>query len=1043
MKKEAKSIALADTRRVRSRLTIISIISRRSLLIGAVFVLAISSLQHGPDRAGAQARNVSERFTDAPITGKVSPKIAPRGASRGDLQEESTVLLKMLGDPVARVRARAPGKRIAENQRNSISQELRARQDVLAPQVEARGGEVLARFQHAVNGIKIRATPEAISEIAKLPGVVKVMPIGVYTRQTSSSVPFIEAPATWQGPPNLRGENIRIAIIDSGIDHTHANYGGPGTVAAYNAARAASTLPADPAMFGPDAPKVKGGTDLVGDDYDSASSDPARRVPHPDPNPLDCDGHGTLVAGIAAGFGVTSAGTTFTGPYDSSTPGTAFRIGPGVAPRADLYDVRVFGCDGSTDVVTEALDWAVQNDMQVVNLSLGQVFAAFTSDMEAADNAVDAGIVVVAVAGNERSVPYITHSPGAAAKVISVAAMDSTTSLPSVSLALNNAGSITAQNSNEAAIVNGTVLPVVVLRDSSGEISLGCDESEYVDFQIAGKLVVTRRGICDRVLRLFYATNHGAAAIAMINDMDGYPPLEGRWAEPYTIPFLGVHPVDAASLAGAASVTLSDTAAQPIPNPGFRSLAPFSSAGPRARDGRLKPDITAPGVRVMSSAVGLGTFGSAQNGTSLATPHVAGVAALVIQAHPTWNADQIATAIVNTGSPSQITDYAPRRAGSGLVQTLAATRTSVIATDDRGAPSASFGVEEFSSNFTGVQKVTIRNLGTQRGTFSVSTTKDSSSSPHSVNVFPKNISAAAGQTAEVFVTLSVSAATAGGASAFRDVAGFIKLTPTTTASNQGIALTVPYYLVPRARSQVRTTLQRERARIFNSSLLLPGTADFFAWGLSGEDQGQGAVDIRAVGVQSFDWIEGKLIVFAVNTFRPWSNASAYEYNFGLDVNEDGDYDYFVFAFDFGRFVTGRYDGRTASIVYNVSADEYSIRFLTHTATDSNTMLVPVLASDVGVTLANPRFSYDARGAYNFGPEFCRIDAWAKFNAFENAISTGAYVSVAPLTHQNVPISINPAEWQLTPAKGLMVVSTNNFTSGLFPQAELLPVPTNP
>jgi hypothetical protein len=130
------------------------------------------------------------------------------------------------------------------------------------------------------------------------------------------------------------------------------------------------------------------------------------------------------VAGSAAGFGVTAQGTTFNGPYDQNTHSNfAFSIGPGVAPRADLYAVRVFGCEGSTDVVTEALDWAVDNDMDVVNMSLGADFGSGDSaDALAADAAVRAGVVVVISAGNAGDVRYILGSPGTSTKSITVAA---------------------------------------------------------------------------------------------------------------------------------------------------------------------------------------------------------------------------------------------------------------------------------------------------------------------------------------------------------------------------------------------------------------------------------------------------------------------------------------------------------------------------------------------------------------------------------------------------------------------------------------------
>ena len=142
----------------------------------------------------------------------------------------------------------------------------------------------------------------------------------------------------WGAPNFIRGLNTKIAIIDTGIDFMHGNFRAPGTVATaaeYAAADAADTLPANPAFFGPGAPKVKGGIDFVGDDYDASApdGDPAQ-TPQPDPNPLDCNGHGSHVAGTAGGFGVLANGATFGGPYDTTThtPGSKFRLGPGVAP---------------------------------------------------------------------------------------------------------------------------------------------------------------------------------------------------------------------------------------------------------------------------------------------------------------------------------------------------------------------------------------------------------------------------------------------------------------------------------------------------------------------------------------------------------------------------------------------------------------------------------------------------------------------------------------------------------------------------------------
>src|SRR5262249_37530860 len=153
---------------------------------------------------------------------------------------------------------------------------------------------------------------------------VELKPVNQYERQHVTSVPRIHAPDVWAGVFGMRGEGIKVAMIDTGIDYTHANFGGPGTTAAYAAAKAADTMPADPTLFGPMAPKIKGGTDLAGDAYNGTT------MPMPDPNPLDCGGHGSHTAGTVGGFGVLASGATYSGPYDPSIYATnTFNIGPG------------------------------------------------------------------------------------------------------------------------------------------------------------------------------------------------------------------------------------------------------------------------------------------------------------------------------------------------------------------------------------------------------------------------------------------------------------------------------------------------------------------------------------------------------------------------------------------------------------------------------------------------------------------------------------------------------------------------------------------
>jgi minor extracellular serine protease Vpr len=987
----------------------------------------------------AQSGPPTRQFVQSRIAGEFTPAVV-LGAQR-----PVTVVLTLAGDPVAVVRGRAAGKRLAIAATDQVERDLRAAQTAMVPIIESRGGVVVGMLQHAINGIKVRTTVDQIPTLAALPGVVAVKPVTIYQANNATSVPFIGTPQVWQNPPGLHGEHVKIAIIDSGIDYTHANFGGPGTIAAFTAAKAASAAAADPTMFGPGAPKVKGGIDLVGDGYDPRQTD-AAHAPRPDPNPLDCNGHGSHVAGTAAGFGVTSVGATFAGPYDAITPGAAFRIGPGVAPMAELYAVRVLSCTGGTELVVDALDWAVQNGMDVVNMSLGAAYGtAETAEAEASQHAVEAGIVVVEAAGNGGPSPYILDTPGSGNRVISVGAMDSTAGFPGARLALNTGATVDAQNSNGAPFADATTLPIVVLRNADSSISLGCSASEYAG--VAGKLVVTLRGTCDRVDRVTFGAANGARAVAMINNEAGYPPFEGAIAG-VSIPFLGVRgapATDGTVLATAATATFSHAT---VGNPTFRTPAPFTSGGPRNGDGVLKPDLAAPGVSIVSTGIGTGNGSLMFSGTSMSTPHVAGVAALVLQAHPGWQPDEVGTAIVNTASAAQIVGWSARISGAGLVQPYWATRTSVIARGSLELPSVNFGVQEFSRNLDDEQEIVIHNLGTKSARFSVSVMPSAGTSPHSVQVTPTAVSVLGGRTEKLRVRLKVPVTTAGDSSDFRDVAGLITLTPTNGNQNGGATLGVPYYLVARARSEVTTDIvgnfgpaRPSVVADVRNSAPVPGIADFYSWGLAGESNRMGSINLRAVGVQSFDSAAGsKVLVFAVNTFRPWSSASTNEFDVLVDVDNDGRPDFDVAGIDLGLITTGAFTGEVASAVLNLATNSVRVRYLAVAPTDANTILLPVLASDLQVTSASPRFSYVAESFNLFTGDSDIIASPARFNAFDNAISTGAIVSVGPHDKAAVPLLLDQVEWKVTPSLGVMVVSLDNFWLGVPGQAELLHVP---
>lgn len=988
--------------------------------------------------AGAQSAS-GKNFTPVPNQGQ--PLTGKRPLRQ---QQAVTVILKLAGDPAAVVRARARGKLLSAATEQSIVSARRKQQDALTPLIQAHGVKILAKLQYAINGIKVRGTPQQIAELAKLPEVVAVKHVGVYTIDNATSVPFIGAPTVWQGPPGLHGEGIKVAVIDTGIDYTHANFGGPGTVAAFQAAASTSTSPADPTMFGPNAPKVKGGTDLVGDNYDAST--PSKNTPVPDPNPLDCNGHGSHVAGTVGGFGVTAGGTTYAGPYDSTTPSTSFLIGPGVAPQAYIYSVRVFGCSGSTNVVTEAIDWAVANHMDVISMSLGSSFGpADDADAEAATNAANAGIIVAAASGNSGNIPYITSSPAAGDKAISVAAMESHQFLVGgINIAFSSGINVNGVEADTTRPLPGGSVPAFILT-SGGNLALGCSASDYPVSGVTGALVIVARGTCSFVTKATLATSAGAVAIGVVNNTAGFfnPLITG-----VTIPFFELQQQDAPTLAAAPSPETATVALANVANSTFRAFASFSSSGPRSPDSHLKPNISAPGVNIVSTLSGSGYQSTTESGTSMATPHVAGTTALALQAHPAWSPDDVRLAILNSADPTQLTGFTPRLGGSGLVQPIGATQSSVVARSDDDEGSLNFGMAEFSQNFQGTRNLTVVNNGTQTANFNVSAAATPGTSPHTPTI-ESSLSVLPGQSGTLHLNLSVPAATSGNSSGFREVAGLVTLTPAGPSDNSGVSLTVPYYLVPRARSLVSTTIgsgfgtgnPSTTAQVSNTSTVVNGTADFYAWGLSGQNSALGPLGLRAVGVQSFDSTNGKELVFAVNSFAPWTyHGGTLEFAILLDINGDGTPDYAIFSDDFGLFNTGTASGQVAAIVENLTNNTFFADFFATAPDNGSTILLPVLAAHVGVNSTNPRFSYSAE-SFDFFGNSDSIAGPAKFNAFNNSISTGAFVSLGPGGNASVPLSINSTEFATTPALGEMIVSLDNFAGAQ--QAQLLQVTTAP
>ncbi|MDO5066373.1 MAG: S8 family serine peptidase, partial [Propionibacteriaceae bacterium] len=948
-----------------------------------------------------------------------------------------TVMLELTKEPVALVAASTEGE-LSETRKAEIREDLKGQQATVAAAVEANGGQVITSMQSAINAIRVEIDAEKLATIEALEDVKAVREIPVHERVNIAGDLLIEAPAVWDaaGGTGYTGEGVKVAVLDSGIDYTHATFGGAGTTEAFEAAT--KTRPAD---FGP---RVKGGIDLVGDDYTG------RNVPVPDDNPIDCiqNGHGTHVAGTIAGAGVTREGKTYEGAYGKETLNQDFKIGPGVAPKAELYAVKVFGCKGSTDMVTEAIDWAVKNDMDVINMSLGSGFGrANESDSVAAANAVAAGVVVAASAGNSGPAPYLTGSPAAASGVISVSAVDAVKTLPGAT--------IQAEGANLSGInANGGPLPldatIHVLKDADGKIALGCKEEDYQGIP-AGSIVVTRRGSCARVARAVHGQKAGAAAVLMVNSQAVLPPFEGAITEnpdngekyTVTIPFLGVGSGD-----GEALLKLDGKAARvgtsELPNATYRNYAGFTSSGPRSGDSALRPSLSAPGVSTLSSEVGGGTEGSRKSGTSMAAPVVAGVAALARQAHPNWSAEELSSALLTTADPAGVNDYRPSRGGA-LVNAPRAVAASVLAYGDStqfGAQkqalrdaTLSFGMAQFTDSHQETRTITLENKGDEAVTYTAKAVASGASLPAKVTLSASEVTVPAKGTATVDVTLSVKASdvpTSYGelkdSPWFHEVSGHIAL-----ASANG-NLSVPYLLVPRSLSEVSATAEQTGDN--SAEVKLTNTAGreadstLFVWGQQDErdvpEAADTGSDLAQVGASTFEAGGKRYLAFATAFHGRFSNAANNTFGVRIDVDGDQKVDHVVFSADSGRIINNYSNGIPQVFVSHPQEKEETKKLEatninTLAPTDSAVAVLIVPAEAVGVT---GKFAYTA---YAQGKDATTdiIDGWASYDPTDEPFASNQAVKVAPGSGATFPLAVNRAAFDDQQPLGYQVVVLDN------------------
>jgi subtilisin family serine protease len=492
-------------------------------------------------------------------------------------------------------------------------------------------------YSFAVNGFAAELTPEQVQRLEKQDAVLAVQPDELQQPQTDASGEFLGLTgpdAAWaQG---YTGEGVVVGVIDTGIWPEHPSFADDGTYPA--PVGVADGIPcefgttpgnADDATFAC-TNKLLGARDMraaynrvVGPElYDSAR---------------DADGHGTHVAGTAAG----NAGV------QAEVLGSQIGAVSGVAPRAQVIAYKVCGDLGCfTSDLAGGIDQAVADGVDVINYSIGGGAGAVGVDDLAFLFANDAGVFVATSAGNS--------GPGAGT-VGSPAVFPWLTSVGASTHDRGFAGSVTLGDGQvfEGASITGGLEPtrVVDAADLGNELCL----LDTFEVDLSETVVLCKRGQIARVEKSQAVHEAGGAGMVLFDVSDDAALVtDNHWVPSVHVNLSAGQAVQAyidaegdaatAALAGGETVTAQGSV-----------MADFSSRGPNAVTADvIVPDVTAPGVNILAGHTPTPTLGApgqlfqSISGTSMSSPHVAGLFALLKEAHPRWSPAAAKSAIMTT-----------------------------------------------------------------------------------------------------------------------------------------------------------------------------------------------------------------------------------------------------------------------------------------------------------------------------------------------------------------------------------------------------------
>jgi subtilisin family serine protease len=866
---------------------------------------------------------------------------------------------------------------------------------------------VLGRTGRASNLVMLNMDASGLAALARDPAVISIKPVQDYQLDLSETVPYVGA--TRVQARGYTGAGVDVAILDSGIDYTHAAFGGPGTLDAFKAAYGDG--PADARNTTLDGlfptSRVKGGYDFVGEGWPGTDAAPVAEAP--DPDPIDSPDAGTDL-GIAYG---TDGGH---GTHVADIVGGTL----GVAPGVNLFALKVcssIAAECSGVALLQAVDWAMDpngdgdlsDHVDIINLSIGSDYGTVADDdltlaVERANSST--GILVVASAGNGGNKPYIAGTPAAAASAISVAQtqVPSARAYPLV---------ITAPAGIKGTYANTEVVDWAPIGAGfTGDIvyvgGTGCPDGPDYPSDVTGRIALVDRGDCSVSLKTDRAAKAGAIAVLIglvaPGDAISFSSGGGDTFVPTMVIQQSLSTAIKEAL-GSGAVSGSSTPASAISLVG--SVAGSSSRGPSSANA-IKPEIGAPGASV-SAVSGSGTETRSFSGTSGAAPMVTGAAALLKGAFPGRNALEIKAVLMNTAETGVYTNPATSpgalapitRIGGGELRVDRALASPLAIWDSSGKSAAlSFGFVDGTKTVTLTRKLTLRNYSARIIDLKVTSqfrfANDKSNGAVRIGV-PSTFRLKPGQTRTMTVTATIDASklrdwTPDGGEAGIDPApldlmeydGYINFDRLDTTADDKDPLHVAWQVLPRKSADVRlvggSTVTLGDELLSGPLVGLPGgtrtlsnvgvgTAAVDVYSLVGTSpelpaaaRGSNApvIDLKSVGVQT--WLvrsnttcgatDSFLYRIAVSLWHRQTTAIVPgEIDVDIDVNGDGVPDYQVFSAPTSPGALD--DGRAATYVYDYATDADPVAwFYTDHGTNDSNLILTFCGDQIGMGIAD-------------------------------------------------------------------------------------------